>query len=125
VRGFFQAKALHFDAKDDDAFGCHNPLEGAIVATFVPLGLRLKTLDLVVSTTVPCALLSSWGRRSGASVLLGLLAFSYLFFIYFLRGSPHYLVSVWPFVALFIKRGKSLFRGGSLHNEDIGKKYGF
>jgi hypothetical protein len=85
----------------------------------------VKTLDLVVSTMASCASLSSWGRRSGALILLGLLTFSCLFFIYFVRGSPHHLISVWPFVALFIKRGKSLFRGGSLHNEYIGKKYGF
>jgi hypothetical protein len=32
-------KALCFDAKDNDARGCRNPLEGDIVATFVPLGL--------------------------------------------------------------------------------------
>jgi hypothetical protein len=30
--------------------------------------------------------------------------------ICFVRGSPHYLVSVLPCVALFIKRGESLFR---------------
>ena len=34
----------------------------------------------------------------------------------FVRGSPHHLVSVRPFVALFIKRGENLFRaaGASL-----------
>jgi hypothetical protein len=35
------------------------------------LGLRVKTLDLVVSTTAACASLPSWGRCRGASILLG------------------------------------------------------
>jgi hypothetical protein len=39
----------------------------------------------------------------------------FLFFIVYLwsavRGFPHHFVSVWQFVALFIKRGESLFRG--------------
>jgi hypothetical protein len=34
-----------------DACGCRNPLEGAVVVTFVVLGLQVKTLDLAVSTT--------------------------------------------------------------------------
>jgi hypothetical protein len=74
VRGFFRAKALRFDANDDDAYGCHNPLEGAVVATFAALGLRVKTLDLVVSTTAACASLPSWGRCRGAPILLGLVS---------------------------------------------------
>jgi hypothetical protein len=61
VREFFQAKALHFDTNDDDVCGCRNPLEGTVVATFAPLGLRVKTLDLVGSTTMACASLPSWG----------------------------------------------------------------
>jgi hypothetical protein len=35
----------------------------------------------------------------------------FLFLICFVRGSPHYFVSVWPWAALFIKRGESLFGG--------------
>jgi hypothetical protein len=42
---------------------------------------------------------------------LTLLVFTCLFLICFVRGSPHHFVSVWPYVALFIKRGESLFRG--------------
>jgi hypothetical protein len=51
--------------------------------------------------------------------LLGLVSvasFGYLCFFFFIfdllvRGSPHHLVLVRPFVALFIKKGESLFRG--------------
>jgi hypothetical protein len=43
------------------------------------------------------------------------LVFLYFLFIFDLsvRGSPHHLVSVRPYVALFIKRGESLFREGA------------
>jgi hypothetical protein len=74
VPGFFRAKALRFDANDDDACGYRNPLEGAVVATFAALGLQVKTLDLVVSTTVACASLPSCGRCHGAPILLGLVS---------------------------------------------------
>jgi hypothetical protein len=91
------------------------------VVTFAALRLRVKTLDLMVSTTAADASLPSWGRSRGAPILLVLVSVSsvaslgfsctYLFIlICFVRGSPHHLVSVRPCVALFIKRGKSLFR---------------
>jgi hypothetical protein len=44
------------------------------VATFAALGLWVKTLDLVVSTTAACASLPSWGHCRGAPILLGLVS---------------------------------------------------
>jgi hypothetical protein len=46
VRGFFLAKAQHFDANGGDACGCHNSLEDAVAVTLALLGLQVKTLDL-------------------------------------------------------------------------------
>jgi hypothetical protein len=45
MRRFFRAKALHFDANGGDACGCSNPVGGAVVVTFSPLKLQVKTLD--------------------------------------------------------------------------------
>jgi hypothetical protein len=92
------------------------------VVTFAALGLQVKTLDLVVSTTAADASLPSWGRSRGAPILLGIVlvpsvaslgpSCTFLFIlICFVRGSPHHHVSDRPCVALFIKRGESLFRG--------------
>jgi hypothetical protein len=47
----FLAKAQRSGANDGDACGCHDPLEGVVAATLSALGLRVKTLDLVVSMT--------------------------------------------------------------------------
>jgi hypothetical protein len=55
IRWFFWAKDQRFDANGGDACGCRNPLEGAVVVTFFVLGLRVKTLDLVVSTAAAYA----------------------------------------------------------------------
>jgi hypothetical protein len=49
VRGFLWAKARRFDTNEGDACGCCKHLEGAIVVTFIVLGLRMKTLDLAAS----------------------------------------------------------------------------
>jgi hypothetical protein len=38
VQRFFQAKALRFDTNSDDAFGCRNPIRGAVVS---PLELQM------------------------------------------------------------------------------------
>jgi hypothetical protein len=62
------------------------------------------------------------GDRSGVPIALGCvvspmasLVFLYFLFIFDLsiRGSPHHLVSIRSYVALFIKRGESLFREGA------------
>jgi hypothetical protein len=45
VRRFFREKALRFGANGGDAYGCRNPIGGAVVVTFSPLKLRVKTLD--------------------------------------------------------------------------------
>jgi hypothetical protein len=47
----FLAKAQRSGAYDGDACGCRDPLEGVVAATLSALGLRVKTLDLVVSMT--------------------------------------------------------------------------
>jgi hypothetical protein len=105
---FFRAKAQGFRANDGDAYGCHDPFEGAVVVTFAMLGLRVKTLDLAVSTSAACASLPSWERRHGAPIPLLVLVTSVTSFgssctfllslICFVRGYPHHLVSVRPFV---------------------------
>jgi hypothetical protein len=78
----------------------------------------VKTLNLAVSTmaVVRCYLLgcvvvelrSPWSRFGGKSQLF--LYLLYLSLITFVGGSPHHLVSVWLCLALFIKRGESLFQ---------------
>jgi hypothetical protein len=83
-------------------------------------GLRVKTLDHW-SRWRHSASLPSWGRCRGVlfpSVItqchrwqvLVFLVLCCLSMICFVRGFPHYLISVWPNVALFIKHGESLFR---------------
>jgi hypothetical protein len=50
VQGFFRAKAPRFSANGGDACGCRIPLEGVVVVILSVLWLRVKTLDLAVST---------------------------------------------------------------------------
>jgi hypothetical protein len=45
-RGFFREKSQRFGAKDGDACGYRDSLEGVVVATLSVIGLRVKTLDL-------------------------------------------------------------------------------
>jgi hypothetical protein len=91
------------------------------VGTFYTLGLQVKTFDFSLDD-------GGVARRyplGGITVELRLLLFVpclrwrvwfsctfCLSFICRVRGSPHHLVSVWPYVALLIKRGEILFRGG-------------
>jgi hypothetical protein len=70
----FPAKAQRSGAYDGDACGCRDPLEGVVAATLSALGLRVKTLDLVVSMTAAllCVVTSlgalSWSHGSLALV---------------------------------------------------------
>jgi hypothetical protein len=50
VQGFFWVKALRISANGGDAYGCRNPLGGVVVVILPVPGLRVKTLDLTVST---------------------------------------------------------------------------
>jgi hypothetical protein len=59
ARFFFLGESSALEANNSDACGCHNPLEDTGVVTLVALGLRVKTLDLVVSTTMARASLPS------------------------------------------------------------------
>jgi hypothetical protein len=86
IQGFFRAEARHFSANDDDAWGCRNPLEGVVVVILSVIRLRVKTLDLAVSTVMaPCvvALLgaSSW---SPDTTLFCFNVFVDLFFLFFI-----------------------------------------
>ena len=45
VRRFFRAKAQRFGANSGEAYGYRYPLGGVVAATFVVLGLTVKTLD--------------------------------------------------------------------------------
>jgi hypothetical protein len=109
VEGFFWAKAQRFCANDGDACRCRFPLGGVIVVILPALRLRVKTLDLVVSTAVALCVVtfleaSSWSPEFAwfcffvFAVLVFLVFFS-LSLICFLRGSPLHLVSVRPLVA--------------------------
>jgi hypothetical protein len=51
VCGCFRAKVQRLGANDGDACGCRNPLGGVVVGIRPALRLRVKTLDLTVSTT--------------------------------------------------------------------------
>jgi hypothetical protein len=118
---FFWAKAQRFGANDGDACGCRNPFESVVVVTFAMLGLRVKTVDIAISTPAACASLPSWERRRGALIPLDLvlvtsvasLGSSCTFFIIFdllckrLSSSSCIGSTV---CALFIKRSESLFR---------------
>jgi hypothetical protein len=70
----FSAKAHRSGANDGDSCGCRDPLEGVIAATLSALGLRVKTLDLVVSmmAALICVVTSlralSWSHGSLALV---------------------------------------------------------
>jgi hypothetical protein len=58
--GFSERKLNVLTPNGGDACGCRYLLEGgAVVITFVALGLRVKTLDLVVSTSAACTSLPS------------------------------------------------------------------
>lgn len=50
VCGCFQAKVQRLGANGGDACGCRNPLGGVVVGIRPSLRLRVKTLDLTVST---------------------------------------------------------------------------
>jgi hypothetical protein len=54
-------KPQRFDDNNGDSCGCHNPLGGVVVVVFSALGLRVKTLDLMVSTTAVYPSLASSG----------------------------------------------------------------
>jgi hypothetical protein len=107
VCGCFGTKAQHPAPNDSDACGCRNPLGGVVMGIRSAVRLRVKALDLAVSTaTAHCVVFPSWGRRCGAPFRLGLVSMSswqlwvlrVLFFCFslicFLRGSPFHLVSV-------------------------------
>jgi hypothetical protein len=120
VRRFFRAKAQRFDANGGDACGCRNPLGGVVVGTFYTLGLRVKTLDFGLDDGGVTRRYLLGGIVAEFRLLLVVLCLRWrvwfsctfcLSLICRVRGSPHHLVSVRPYVALFIKRGESLFPG--------------
>jgi hypothetical protein len=76
VRRFFWAKALRFGANGGDACGCRNPDGGAIVVTFSPLKLRVKTIDHAVSMMATRCLISLLGVSLWSSEFLGLMLVS-------------------------------------------------
>jgi hypothetical protein len=89
VRGFLQAKAQRFSANVGDACGCRFPLEGVVEAILPMQRLRVKTLDLVVSTAATLCVVTllgalSWSpdttRVSLFFVVLVFLCFSFFIF---------------------------------------------
>jgi hypothetical protein len=125
MRGFFRAKAQRLGVNGGDACGCHNPLEGFVVVILPVLRLRVKTLDLTVSAAavyvVTLLRASSWSpdiTQYRFNVFGGKFWFFRVFFLIFELlckrfSSPPYIGSA--VVALFIKRRKSLFRGGHVY----------
>jgi hypothetical protein len=108
VRGFFRAKAQRLGTSGGDACGCRNPLGGVGVVILPTVRLRVKTLDLMFSTAAALSIVTLLGASSrspdstwyrfdvfGGKFLVFRVLFS-LFLICFVRGSPHYLVSVRP-----------------------------
>jgi hypothetical protein len=121
VRGYFRAKAQRLGASGGDACGCRNPLGGVGVVILPALRLRVKTLDLVVSTAAALSIVTLLGASSRSpdstwyrfDVFGGkFLVFPcFIFFIFDLlckrfSSSPCIGSAV---VALFLKRGESLF----------------
>jgi hypothetical protein len=120
VRGFFRAKAQCFNTNGGDACGCRNPLGGFVVVILPVLWLWVKTLDLTISTAATVYVVTLLGHCHGAQSPLGIVSMSlvasfgplcFLFFIFDLlckrfSSSPCISSAV---VALFIKRGESLF----------------
>jgi hypothetical protein len=64
VRGFFRAKAQRLSANGGDACGCRYPLGGVVVVILSALWLRVKTLDLVVSTAAALCVVTLLGASS-------------------------------------------------------------
>jgi hypothetical protein len=88
------------------------PSWGADATTFSMIGLRVKTLDHRSRQQRRGSSLPSWGRCRGAPVHPGLGSLSLVasvILICFVRGLPITLYHLAD-VALFIKRGESLFR---------------
>jgi hypothetical protein len=120
VRRFFRAKAQRFGANGSDACGCCNPLGGVVVVTFFVPGLRVKTLDCGlddggVMRRYPLGGVVVEPRVISVPGVFGSIRFSVVFLLIFdllcfvkrISSSPCISLAV---VALFIKRGESLFR---------------
>jgi hypothetical protein len=120
VCGCFRAKVQRLGANHGDACGCRNPLGGVVVGIRPVLWLRVKTLDLTVSTmAADCVVTllgaSLWSPDSTRSVPMSslVLVFLVLFCLSFdllckRFSSPPCIGSA--VAALFIKRGECLFR---------------
>jgi hypothetical protein len=119
-REFFWAKAQRISANGGDACGCRNPFGGVVMVILPALRLRVKTLDLAVSTAPPLCVVTLLGASSWSPdttwyrtfVFVDLIFLCFLFFIFDLlckrfSSSPCISLAV---VALFIKRGENLFR---------------
>jgi hypothetical protein len=87
---FFRAKAQRTCANGGDACGCRDPLEGAVVVILTALRLRVKTLDLTVSTAAALGVVTLVGASSWSpdfawyrfNVFVGLVFPCFLFFIF-------------------------------------------
>jgi hypothetical protein len=104
---------LRFDVNDGDACGYRYPFGGAVAATFITLGLRVKTLDRLglnvggkcVVTLLRASLWSSDFSLSSVASLGSSCTFLFIL-ICCVRGSPHHLVSVLPLCGFIYKEGR-------------------
>jgi hypothetical protein len=104
-----------------DSCVCHYSIKDAVVGIFPALGLQVKTLDLGLGDggathryllgRIIMELYSPRSRSGYGGKIWFFLCLFFLSLMMCVRGSPHHLVSVWPCVSLFIKRGESLFQG--------------
>jgi hypothetical protein len=121
VRWFFWAKAQRFGANGGDACGCRNPLDGAVVVTFSAPKLWVKTLDhcgldgggALRHYSLGGVVAELWFHSVPVRCLRSSFGLSCLYFFYLdllCKGvSPSPCIGS-AVVALFIKRGKNLFR---------------
>jgi hypothetical protein len=121
-RGFFRTKAQRLGANGSDACGCRNPFGGVVVAILSALRLRVKTLDLhgldgggavrrypLEGVVVEPRFHSVVSMFSVASFGFPCFFFLLIFDLLYKRfSSPPCIGSA--VVALFIKKGESLFR---------------
>jgi hypothetical protein len=88
--GCFREKAQRLGVNDGDACMCHNPLGGVIVAIRPAVRLRVKALDLAVSTTtvlcigfpLGCVVVEPLSDSVSCQCLRGNFGLSMFFFVF-------------------------------------------
>jgi hypothetical protein len=94
---FFSGESSALSANGGDACGCRIPFGGAVVVILPVLWLRVKILDLAVSTAAALCVVTLLEPRFHSVFFVSVV---FVFVICFVRGSPLHLVSVQPLIAI-------------------------